>query len=334
MQLFGKEVGKEPIIVAEIGVNHEGAFDKALQLIELAAKAGADAVKFQSYTPDRYQSVDDMERFQRITRFALDLEQHQIMAATAKKFGVALFSTPLTEDWIDHLIEFGPVLKIASGDMTFEPLVRRAAASGATLIVSTGNATEAEVDQMVDWVKSERPDDDLANCLLLMHCIAAYPTPADQANISSIPYMKQRYGVSVGWSNHVIGSDACYGALAIGADAIEVHFTDQKSGRDFRDHELSFDADDLASLVQRAPTYFAMGGQSGIFRHECELPVNSMRKGLVAASDIDAGTVLTEDLVMYARPATYFGSGDLDSVLGKTLIVGLKKGQLLQPDQF
>jgi N,N'-diacetyllegionaminate synthase len=333
MELFGKDLDHEVAIIAEIGVNHEGDVETASRLIELAATAGADAVKFQTYTPARYASASDPARLERVGRFCLNEADHRRLATNAKALGISMFSTPLSEDVLPLLAELFPAIKIASGDLTFEPLIRAAARSGRSVVMSTGLGTVEEIDAAVDWFRDELDGVELAERLVIMHCVSAYPTPIEEANVMSVPFLAERYGVPTGYSNHVIGADACLAAVALGASVIEVHFTDQKTGRDFRDHEISFDPDDLARFAAQAPRVRASLGHKGKAVTPSEMANrDATRKGLVAAVDLDIGAVLGREHVMYARPATEFTADEIDAVLGRRLTVKLVCGEMIPRD--
>lgn len=327
MILFGRPLGVEVAIVAEIGVNHEGDVEAASRLIKAAGSAGADAVKLQSYTPDRLASSVDPVRLQRVRRFALSVEAHERLFSEAAGNGVRLFSTAVTEDWVPWLAAHCPAIKIASGDLTFEPVIRAAAGSGRVVILSTGCGDLAEVDRAVDWVAREVGIDAIRDHLVLMHCVSAYPAPAAQANLLSIQFMRDRYGVEVGYSNHVIGPDVPLAAVALGASVIELHFTDCREGREFRDHQLSVLPQELAEFVARARAVSAARGSMSKGAQECELSIrDAIRKGVVAARDLAAGTVLARADLMYARPATEVSSGKFEEVIGRSLPVDVKRG--------
>lgn len=330
MKLFGVDLDERPLIVAEVGVNHEGSLQRALDLVRLAKKAGADAVKIQSYTPERYASASDPERLKRITCFALDFDDHRRLADLAGHLGIGFFSTPLSEDWVAHLAPLVPAYKIGSGDLTFEPVIRAAAATGKPVILSTGLGSVDEIDQAVQWVGEEIGSAALADRLILMQCVSAYPTPVEEANVAAMVFLRDRYGLRVGYSNHVIGPEACYAATALGADIIEVHFTDCKTGRDFRDHELSFEPADLATLVAVAPRIRAGLGDREKGVAACELANrDAIRKGIVAACDLAAGKVLTRQDLGFARPASEFAAAEVEGLIGRVLVSPVCKGHLL-----
>lgn len=334
MRLFGKDLTKEVALIAEIGVNHEGDPDKAVDLLRLAARAGADAVKFQSYTPERFVSSDDPERLARVARFALDEAAHRRLASEAAEAGVAFLSTPVTEDWVPFLAELGAAIKIMSGDLTFPVTVRAAARTGLPVLLSTGGGTIDEIDRAVGWVREEVGAATLAERLAVMHCVSAYPTPIEEANLTAIPMMAERYRpVPVGYSNHVMGPEAVLAAVALGARVIEVHFTDDKEGRDFRDHALSADPADMAYLAGTIPKVAAARGRGEKVPQPSEqASVAAIRKGLVAARDLEAGAALTRTDLMFARPANEIPALEIDSVIGRRLTRPFAKGAVLTRD--
>ncbi len=347
MQLFGKDLDRDVAIIAEIGVNHEGSLETALELLRLAREAGADAAKFQTFTPERYASASDPARLERVRGFDLGEKGFRRLADEAAKHDFPIFSTAVSEDVVPFLAELFPAIKIASGDVDFEPVIRAAAASGKTVILSTGMATAEEVDAAVGWFKDEAGADDVRDRLILMHCVSAYPAPIEEVNLLSIPFLAERTGLRVGYSNHVIGPDACLAAVALGAPVIETHFTDNKTGREFRDHALSCDPDDLAALVAQAPKVKADRryldnappavrkalGRRDKRRQPSEAgSVKAVRKGVVAARDLAAGHVIARGDLMFARPATEFASGEIGRVVGARLKAAVGKGELIRRD--
>lgn len=320
-------------VVAEIGVNHEGSLEKALELMQLAKASGADVVKFQSYTPERYVSTNDAIRKKRVTRFALSQDAHKKLSEYAKKLGVGFMSTPVTEDWVDFLDPFCDTFKIASGDLTFRPVIDAVLKTGKKIFLSTGAATIDEIDRTVSWIKEGIKHQTLSDRLTLLHCVSAYPTPIAEANILSIPFLRERYAVNVGYSNHVIGMSACLGAVALGATVIEVHFTDQKENREFRDHALSFDTEDLKTFVRLAKEIRQSLGVYGKNIQPSEKDnIHLIRKGIIAAKPLKAGAVLCEDDLMYARPAVEFQVSDMKKLIGKKINKDIESGHTITRD--
>jgi N-acetylneuraminate synthase/N,N'-diacetyllegionaminate synthase len=328
LNLFGKDLERDVVVVAEIGINHEGDVQAAERLVDLAAESGVDAVKLQTYTPERYASASDPERLARVGRFSLDLAAHRQLAAHARERRIPLFSTALTEDVVPFLAEWCPAIKIASGDLNFEPVIRAACATGKPLILSTGNGTIEEIDQALVWCRDMVGEGVLPDRLVLMHCVSAYPTPIEQANVQSVPFLKQRYGLTVGYSNHVYETEAVLAAVALGAQVVEVHMTDKRSGREFRDHALSVEPAELAALVCSVRRVKDSLGRPGKAVQECERPLREiMRKGVVAARNLDAGTVLAQDDLMFARPAVHIPASEMPRLLGRTLVRAVRRGE-------
>lgn len=335
MKIFGKDVAKELIVIAEIGVNHQGDVEYAKKLLRLAAETGADAVKFQSYTAKRYASKENLERFERVGRFSLSEEDHIELLKIAKECGIEFFSTPLSEDWVPFLDKHTNAFKIASGDITFEPVIRATVATNKPVIISTGAATIEEIDQAIAWVRDEIGEQAMKENVALMHCVTSYPAAIETANILSVPYLAERYGLAVGYSNHVIEPEACYAAVALGANIIEVHFTDNKKDRDFHDHTLSFEPQELKDFIEVASRIKSSLGTYGKFVQTCEADlVPLVRKGVIAARDLEAGHVITDNDLIYARPATTFKSSDRSSLIGKKLAGRVQEGYTFKKENF
>lgn len=336
MNIFGKDLSEEILLIAEIGVNHEGSLEKAKELIGLAADAGADAVKFQSYTPEKFICADDAERLERVGRFGLSEIDHHELAKVAKDKNVYFFSSAISEDWVPLLAELGEAIKIASADITFEPVIRAAAATGRIVILSTGGSTIEEVDQAVEWVRDEVSDALLKDRLILLHCVSSYPTPMEEANLNSIPFMAARYpNITIGYSNHALGREVVNAAVVLGARVIEVHFTDEKEGRDFHDHKLSADAKDISYFAEMLPKLAKVGGAVDKKPQECEREiVPIIRKGLIAAKDLPVGHTLSATDLNYARPSTGFPASALPDVCGRILNVPIKAGYSLKPEML
>jgi N,N'-diacetyllegionaminate synthase len=335
MQLFGKDLSKDLVVVAEVGVNHEGNADAAVNLVRLAAESGADAIKFQTYTPERLVSSTRAESLARVARFRLDEEGHRRAAAEGKRLGIPVFSSAITEDVVPYLGENFPAIKIASGDVDFEPVIRAAARFKKPLLLSTGNATIEEVDRAVGWVRDETRDVPLHERLVLLQCTSAYPAPIEEANVATIPVLRERYGLPVGFSNHVMGAEACLAAVALGACLLEVHFTDQKEGRTFRDHQLSMTSPELRAMIETANRIRAAVGSSVKAIQPSERGHHlDIRKGLVAARDLKADTVLGADDLAYARPAIHFRSSQRGELVGRRLKRALGSGAVITPDDL
>lgn len=325
-------LGDKTFVIAEIGVNHEGNLAKAMEMMELATDAGADAVKFQTYIPEHYISASQPERLARVSSFCLSFDQFRQLADRAEELGVGFISTPLDFDSLDLVAEISPVIKISSGDITYFPLLKRAAKVGRTVILSTGLATTGEIDRAVE-ILTEGNQLRQENRLILFHCVAAYPVPEDQINLLSIPFLRERYNMPVGFSDHTLGILSCQAAVALGAQVIEKHFTYQKENQAFHDHKLSAEPDEFREMIQGIRRVEAMLGKYEKEPVEAELQFKShIRRSLCAARDLSADDVLTEENLSYLRPETAYPATAVDEVLGRRLLVGVKRGETIQPE--
>ena len=323
----------QTIIVAEIGVNHEGEMAVAEDLIAQAAAAGADAVKFQTFQIEHYISTVQPERRARTARFQLSRDDFVRLRNLADESGVIFFSTPF--DWrdADFLDGIAPMFKVSSGDLTHLNLVHHVAAKGKPMILSTGLGTPEEISAAVAAIEDGQPGASERGNLLLMHCIAAYPAPAEEANLRNIGWLAEEFGVPVGYSDHTLGTKACELAVAAGAVALEKHFTYRKEDQAFHDHAISADPADLASLVsavREAETYL---GSRDRRRGPAELNnLANMRRSLGAAVDIPAGQPIRDDWVTFLRPAQGLGPDDFSSLIGKRLNRSVQAGDLILPE--
>ena len=331
MYIAEHNLAEKVLIVAEIGVNHEGSFETARMLVEKAAEAGVDAVKFQTYLPEEYVTAADKERFARVTRFALSFDEFRRLADIATALGLIFFSTPLGLQSADALEAFVPVYKISSGDLTYHRLLAHIAAKGKPVILSTGGATVKEIDAAVEVLRKHGPDRPLSEWLLLNQCVACYPAPAEEVNLRAIPFLRERYGVTVGYSDHTLSNAACIAAVALGARALEKHFTDRKTGRDFHDHALSSEPHEMARLVQDVREVEAALGTGEKRRTPCEeVGLPRLRRGIAVRRDMRAGETLTADDITWLRPQGEFPIGAEEQVIGRTLIRDLPAGHLIR----
>ena len=323
-------------IIAEIGVNHEGNILEGKKLIRLAKKGGADAVKLQVYTPWRYSCSDDKERLERLKKFYISKDDFLSLKEEAEKHNIILFSSMLSEDWVDFLSQHTQILKIASGDLTFKPLIEAVAKTGKKTIMSTGSSTLKEIEEAIQWFKENSIyENDINKQLTLMHCVSSYPTPIEQANIKSIPFLKEKFNLNVGYSNHVIGMNASLAAVALGARVIELHFTDQKHDREFRDHSLSFEFEEILRFKESAINIIKSLGKFNKMVMDVEKDnLKLIRKGLIASKDLDINHEITEDDIAYARPAKYFSSNEISLILGKKTKTIIKKGFVFKDDNL
>jgi len=320
-------------IAAEIGVNHEGDVKVAEDLVRMAADAGADSVKFQTFTPEQYVSTVQPERLERVKRFALSNDDFRRLAKLATSLGLTFFSTPLHNDDIDFLNEIAPIFKVSSGDLTHTRMIRHMAAKNKPIIISTGMGSREEIQAAVDAVLSVRPDAGGKGELALLHCVAAYPTQAEEANLGNIRWMEETFGLPVGFSDHTLGIKACELAVAAGARILEKHFTYRKEDQAFHDHAISADPKDLKELVQAVRVAETYVGRRERVLAESEVPgLKHLRRSLAAAVEIPAGVPVKEEWVTLLRPAWGLLPDDFDSLVGKKLTRAVPAGDIIRAE--
>jgi len=330
--------GHPCFILAEAGVNHNGDVDLALKLVDAAADAGADAVKFQTFKADRLVSPEAAKaayqveatgggesQLEMLRGLELSQEAHWKILAHARERGILMLSTPFDAESADFLDRLGlPAFKIGSGEITNLPLLAHVAAKGKPLILSTGMAWLAEVAEAVRTVRDAGARD-----LVLLHCVSNYPAEPRDVNLRAMRTMADAFGVPVGYSDHTVGNEVALAAVALGACVIEKHFTLDRS-LPGPDHKASVEPAELASLVRgiRVVEQALGHGRKEPTAAEADT-ARVARKSLVMARDVQAGTVLTEDMVAIKRPGTGLPPAMLKDVVGRTLRQDVKAGTVI-----
>lgn len=258
-----------PYLVAEIGLNHNGDLEIGKKTIQAAAKAGAKAVKFQSYKTEEFIDSKTSEAkflYDIFKEYELNEEMHRAFQRTAKDEGVEFFSTPLDSSSVDLLVSLNvPALKIASGDIVNKELLTKCLSTGLPLIVSTGATLPFEVQRALDFF-SEKNFTNLA----LLHCVSMYPTPPNKANLRNITYFLDNTDFPIGFSDHTDGTLAAGIAVGLGASIIEKHFTLSKNLAG-PDHGISSDPSELKTLASTISSAYEMRGEKGLKRNKEEL---------------------------------------------------------------
>ena len=336
MNIGGVDLDKSRFLIAEIGNNHEGDAALAMEMVAAAVEAGADAVKVQVITPDRLVNYSQTERIAQLTGFKLPLSTFQEMADLATSKDVQFIATPFDLDSLDGIFPMVSAIKIASSDLNFHPLLAAAAAKGKPVIMSTGMGTQVEVQAAVDTIADNLPaGTSLEDSLVLLHCITAYPTPVEEANLSAVRTLAEAFPVTVGYSDHTLGVEAALVAAALGARVIEKHFTMDKTRTTFRDHALSADPQDLAKLASALHSFDDVLG-SGEKRPMPSEAGNlvAARRSIVASRDLSAGTVLSLGDLDFVRPGDGLNPSLASSVVGQRLNVPLRRHDKLTEAQL
>lgn len=330
MSLFSGPHG--PWLIAEIGGNHEGDFETAMRLTDMAAESGADAVKFQIYYGDSLvSSRESPDRNAHFKRFELTPDQHIALAQRAHHHGCAYVASVWDLDafeWIDPLIS---AYKIGSGDLTAPNFLRVAAMTGRPLILSTGLSTMDEVVVAVDFIRSANPVYRERAKLAVLQCTSMYPIADSDANLS-VMHLFSSLDCTIGYSDHTIGSRALLAAAAMGAEVLEFHFTDQKADRDFRDHQLSLDSSDLTSLCEGLDELATLKGTPAKHPLAIEIDsdhVRSFRRAVYPSRDIAAGELLTEDNLCVLRPNHGIDARDYPALIGRRAGRSLMRHEVL-----
>lgn len=329
LNLAGRPVGpgSPPYVIAEIGANHNGDMALCRTMIAEAARCGADAVKFQSWSVDslissaeygRNASYSDPERHfgplrEMVEKYQLSREQHFELAAYCRELGVHFMSTPFAPAEVDLLAELGvPALKIASMDVNHPELLRHAARTGLPVILSTGMASLAEVATAVATLREHG-----AGGVALLHCISIYPPEYEDIHLRNIPMLEEAFNLPVGFSDHSFGTAVPLAAVALGACIIEKHFTTDKSLQGW-DHLISADPPELRAICQEAKNIFTALGN----RHRTVSPAElekrkKFRRCVVLRRGVAAGEPLTAADLDYKRPGTGIHPDEAPYVVGR-----------------
>jgi N,N'-diacetyllegionaminate synthase len=324
------------MIVAEIGNNHEGSVELGRQLVDKAADAGVDAVKFQTFKTETFVSPSDVDRFNRMKGFELTTENFEELAIRARNNGLLFISTPLDMPSATFLIKIVDALKIASGDNTFYPLIELVSKSDKPIILSTGFADEEQIKFSASFIKNNRPMRTSYSGLALLHCVSAYPVNPFDANLSAIRTLAEKFpSTTIGYSDHTIGNEAAILAVAAGARIIEKHFTIDRNYSEFRDHQLSADPTSMAELVTKIRDTEILLGTGSLDPREIERDTEPpVRRSIAAARNIEAGDTIVYNDIMWIRPGNGFRPGLEHQVLGKTLKNSIQIGELFSNEHF
>lgn len=328
--------GPKPFIIAEMSGNHNQSLERALEIVEAAARTGAHAIKLQTYTADT-MTLDLKEREFFISdkrspwkgQSLYDLykiahtpwDWHQPIFDHAKKLGLICFSTPFDETAVDFLEKLGvPAYKIASFENTDIPLIQRVAATGKPLIISTGMATQEELDESVDAARKAGCKD-----LTLLKCTSTYPATPENSNLLTIPYLRDRYGCEVGLSDHTLGIGVAVASVALGATVIEKHFTLRRADGGV-DSAFSMEPAEMKELVEETARAWQSLGKAYIGPTEAEKSSITFRRSLYIVKDLKAGDVLTKENVRAIRPGLGLPVKELDRILGRKATRDLERG--------
>jgi len=336
-KINGREIGEHapPFVIAELSANHNGSLERAKLSIKAAKDYGAHAIKLQTYTPDTMTIDCDCKDFiisgglwdgyklyDLYDEAHTPFEWHKELFDYAAELGITAFSTPFDETAVDLLEGLqAPAFKIASFELLDLPLIRRVAQTGKPILMSTGLASFDEIGEAVEAARSAGARD-----LLLFHCISSYPAPIEQANLKMIPELRKQFGVPVGLSDHTLGSTAATAAVALGACAIEKHFTLDRREKG-PDSEFSMEPHELRDLIKVTHEAWAALGTGEFKRAIAEEKNKIFRRSLYFVESLKAGAKISEKDVRRIRPGYGLAPKHLDEIVGRSVSRDVNRGE-------
>ena len=329
-------------VIAELSANHNGRLDTAMKIVEEAKKAGADAVKLQTYTADTITLNSHAEEFHihgglwdgktlyKLYQEAhMPWEWHKPLFEYARKLGITIFSSPFDNTAVDLLEDLNaPAYKVASFEAVDLPLIRYIARTGKPMIISTGMADADEIAEAIDAARS-------GGCteLAILHCVSGYPAPAEDYNLRTIPDMIDRFGLVTGLSDHTLDNTTAIASVVMGASIIEKHFTLDRNGGG-PDDSFSLEPAELAALCTGAKTAWQALGAVDYGRKSSEQGNVKFRRSLYFVKPLKQGDIVTADAVRSVRPGFGLAPKHLDEVLGATLKTDVGFGTAISWDQL
>ena len=341
LQIGGCEIGlsARPFIIAEMSGNHNHSLERALQIVDAVAKSGARALKIQTYTPDTMTLDLDRREFfisdpnslwagstlyQLYQSAYTPWEWHEPIFKRARDLGLLAFSTPFDFSAVDFLEKLDvPCYKIASFENVDLPLIRYAAATGKPLIISTGMASVAELDELVAAARDGGCKD-----LVLLKCTSSYPASPEDSNIATIPHLRQLFGCEVGLSDHTLGIGVSVASVALGATVIEKHFTLCRAEGGV-DSAFSLEPEEMSSLVSESAHAWQALGQVHYGLTSEEARSIQFRRSIYIVENLKAGEVLSKTNIRCIRPGLGLSPKFFDAVLGKTINADVNRGTAL-----
>ncbi len=316
-----QQESSETFFVAEAGLNHGGSKEKAMAMVRAAKWAGADAIKFQTFKADQLNSktkarlthTKDVDLHDLFKKLELDFDAFRTIYGEAKRLGIEFLSTPFDEESADFLEELGVgAFKIASGDITHSPLVKHIAQKGRPILLSTGMSTPEEIEKAIDWIFSQENHQ-----IILLHCVSAYPPKPEELNLKSIEFLRDRFGLPVGFSDHSVGTIGSTIAVSLGAQVIERHFMLDTRG-EVPDRDVSFDTKQLRAHIEELRAIGPILGRRDKFATETESQnLTASRRSLYAKRPIAPGETISRDMLYALRPAVGISPEHVDDVVGR-----------------
>lgn len=322
---------KHTFIIAEIGNNHEGNYNIAKKLVKLAAKAGVDAVKFQTFKVDDFINKREKKRYNQLKKFQLSYNQFRNLKKIANNYNLRFISTPLDYESSNFLLKNSDLIKIASGDNNFFPMIQNIIIKSKPLIISTGMLNFDEISYLIKKLRNKIGKKRMKEKIALLHCVTSYPVDNENANLNSINFLKKKFDLCIGYSDHTLGKEACLYGVSNGAKIIEKHFTIDKKFSKFRDHAMSADFEELREIVQSIRKIEKM---KGLYQKEigkCEVPfLKAIRRMPYAKKNIKKGDRISFSNTRFLRSTKSKSFFDLENIIGKKIKKEIKTNQIIQ----
>lgn len=336
----------KPYVIAELGSNHNGDMKLAEKLIVSAKEAGANCVKFQSWSKDTifskkvyeenyflsddYRDRTDYTLEEIVDEYSISEEELRSMKAVAEKVGIDFTSTPFSKKEVDFLADELKVsfLKIASMDLNNYPFLEYVAGKGLPIVLSTGLSSLSEIDKAIETIEGAGNDR-----IVILHCVAIYPPEDMQVNLKNIDTLRAIYPYPIGFSDHSIGSSIPLAAAAKGACIIEKHFTLDKDMFGW-DHKISADPEEMSVISQESTRINTALGDGRVRVAENAERIRAFRRSIVAARNINKGEIFGKDMLDFKRPADGLSPGCVDFILGKSAKRDIKYDEIIKMEDF
>ncbi len=334
--------GQAPYVIAEMSANHNGKIENAFRIIDMAKRAGADAVKLQTYRPDTITLDvntsdfmiegglwDGLSLFELYGSAYLPWDWHAPLFEYARKIGMTIFSSPFDHSAVDLLEELNtPAYKIASFEAIDLPLIKYVAQTGKPMIISTGMADAEEIQEAIDAAY-----DGGCKELAILHCVSGYPAPSEDYNLLTIPDMQKRFDVPVGLSDHTLDNTTAIASTTLGVSIIEKHVTLDRNGGG-PDDSFSLEEPELKALCDNAKTAWLAMGKVDYGRKSSEEGNVKFRRSLYFVKDIKAGDLVTEEHIKSVRPGYGIAPKYFEQIIGKKVNASKSYGDLVSFDLF
>jgi sialic acid synthase SpsE len=321
---------KKTFVIAEIGNNHEGSFNVACKLIKEAKKAGVDAVKFQTFKTEDFISPHEKKRFKKLKKFELSYDDFEKLSVIAKKNELKFISTPLdikSANFLNNIVDY---FKIASGDNNYYDLIKTVLNFNKPTFISTGFLDFVEIKNLIKFIKKIGFN---FSKLSLFHCVSDYPVSYEEANLLSIKFLKEKFPLTIGYSDHTVGKEASLLAISLGAKIIEKHFTLSNNFSQFRDHRISLNPQDMKQLVYSIRKTELMLGSEEKRIQKCEKKnLIFVRRSIYSNCNIKKNSILKNYMLKILRPANFYKPNDINKILNRKIKKNVKYNQVVKPN--